>query len=515
MNGLLSLKIGPRLAIAFGALLALASLAMYVAISGLSAQRESSDRAAEIYDAVATVHADAMLNLDSASLIRNILLRTDANAVAGDLGLLKHEKEQSDAYMAKLATLLKEGAGRERYLALDVARERYSAFVAQMITMTMQNRRAEAIEALYGFGAERQNAYLEAQRRLAEYTERRMAIAHEQISATYRRSVFWLAASGVLSLLAGTVLALVVGRSIVRPLSDAVRISEAVGGGDLRAAFVTRYNDEPAQVIRALVQMADNLSNMVNSVRSGADHVESASREIASGNQDLSVRTEQQAASLEEIAANLEELTRTIAQNADDARRANHLAGLAQQTTDAGIDAVKGMLQTIAKIDGSSNKVSEITGVIEGIAFQTNILALNAAVEAARAGAQGRGFAVVASEVRTLAQRSATAAKEINELLRSSVSSIQAGAREAVDVGEKIDEVKQAISDVSSIVGEIMIASEEQSRGIELASRSITSIDETTQRNAALVQEAAAAAQALEDRAAQLNASVSVFIVKG
>jgi methyl-accepting chemotaxis protein len=238
-----------------------------------------------------------------------------------------------------------------------------------------------------------------------------------------------------------------------------------------------------------------------------------ATGEIASGNLDLSARTEEQAASLQETAASLTQLTQTVKHNADNAREANALAARATDITGAGNTAVHHMVDTIERINSSSAKISEITGVIEGIAFQTNILALNAAVEAARAGEDGRGFAVVAGEVRNLAQRSASAAKEIKELIGSSVAMIRDGATQATEVGTTMDQIKLAIKQVSDIVGEIASASEEQSRGIEQVSLAVTQMDEVTQRNAALVEEAAAAAQSLEEQATSLKDAVAAFNV--
>jgi methyl-accepting chemotaxis protein len=246
-------------------------------------------------------------------------------------------------------------------------------------------------------------------------------------------------------------------------------------------------------------------------VRTGADSIATASSEIAAGNFDLSSRTEQQASSLEETAASMTQLTETVRQNSDNARQANTLALRASGMADAGNEAVLGMIQTIGQISGSSNKISEITGVIEGIAFQTNILALNAAVEAARAGEEGRGFAVVASEVRSLAQRSATAAKQIKDLIGSSVEIIQNAAKQADDVGATMAQVNLAIKQVSDIVGEIAAASEEQSRGIEQVNLAVNQMDEVTQQNAALVEEAAAAARSLEEQANDLKDAVAVF----
>ncbi|WP_329958857.1 methyl-accepting chemotaxis protein [Paraburkholderia sejongensis] len=250
-------------------------------------------------------------------------------------------------------------------------------------------------------------------------------------------------------------------------------------------------------------------------VRSSSDSVSTATREIAAGNLDLSARTEEQAASLEQTAASMTQLTETVKHNADNARQANSLATNAASKAAAGNDAVQAMAATIGRISGSSSKISEITGVIEGIAFQTNILALNAAVEAARAGEQGRGFAVVASEVRSLAQRSAAAAKEIKELIGSSVAMIQDGSTQAVEVSTVMGEVTTVIRQVSDIVGEIAAASEEQSRGIEQVNQAVNQMDEVTQQNAALVEQAAAAAQSLEEQAGKLAGVVATFKVAG
>jgi methyl-accepting chemotaxis protein len=300
-------------------------------------------------------------------------------------------------------------------------------------------------------------------------------------------------------------------RVILRPLRKAIDAANHIADGQLDNRIESDSRGEFGELLDALGKMDRNLSDTVRGIKASTESVSVAAREIASGNTDLSSRTEEQAASLEETAASMTQLTETVKQNADNARQANTLATRATDMADTGNDSVQTMVGTIGQISSSSTKISEITGVIEGIAFQTNILALNAAVEAARAGEQGRGFAVVASEVRSLAQRSAAAAKEIKELISSSVTMIQDGAKQATEVSLTMGQVKQAIKQVSDIVGEITAASDEQSRGIEQVNQAVGQMDEVTQQNAALVEQAAAAAQSLEEQANRLKDAVSAF----
>ncbi|WP_250528993.1 methyl-accepting chemotaxis protein [Caballeronia sp. ATUFL_F1_KS4A] len=302
-------------------------------------------------------------------------------------------------------------------------------------------------------------------------------------------------------------------RAIARPLEAALGHFESIAAGDLRREVAITSRDEMGQLLEGLAKMRTSLLTTVRTVRSGSESIASATQQIAAGNTDLSSRTEEQASALQETASSMEELTGTVRQNADNARQASALAANASEIAGKGSAVVTQVVDTMREINGSSSKIADIITIIEGIAFQTNILALNAAVEAARAGEEGRGFAVVAGEVRSLAQRSSAAAKEIKELIDTSVARVQTGTTLVDAAGRTMSEIIGAVQRVTDIMGEIAAASEEQSSGIEQVSRAVTQMDEVTQQNAALVEEAAAAAQSLEDQAGRLRQAVAVFQV--
>jgi methyl-accepting chemotaxis protein len=302
---------------------------------------------------------------------------------------------------------------------------------------------------------------------------------------------------------------------IVQPLADATGCFERIAAGDLTHPVEVFSTNEIGRLFGGIKRMQESLATMVKAVHSSTESIDTGAREIAMGNTDLSQRTEQQAASLQQTASSMEQLTGTVRQNAENARQASQLAVNASDIATRGGDVVGQVVHTMQDIATSSNKVVDIIGVIEGIAFQTNILALNAAVEAARAGEQGRGFAVVAGEVRSLAQRSASAAKEIKELIGDSVGKVQSGTALVGRAGSTMEEIVQAVRRVTDIMGEISAASEEQSTGIEQVNRAVVQMDEVTQQNAALVEEAAAAAASLEEQTRQLQTVVGGWQVQG
>lgn len=329
--------------------------------------------------------------------------------------------------------------------------------------------------------------------------------------AAGRRLTMLLIGMGVLTVLMGGMFSWMTTRSITHPLHDAVGVAKRVAGGKLGTPIEVTGKDETSELLRALKEMDDSLSRIVSQVRSGTDEIGAASDDISAGNADLSSRTEAQASALEETASSMGQLTLTVKQNAENARQANQLVQSASGSAVQGGEVVSQVVHTMASISASAKKIVDIIGVIDGIAFQTNILALNAAVEAARAGEQGRGFAVVAAEVRTLAQRSAQAAKEIKELIGDSVKKVESGNALVDDAGRQMAEIVAAVQHVAGIMNDITEASQEQSAGIEEVNRAIATMDEMTRHNAALVEQAASAAAAMQGRASTLGQAVAAF----
>ncbi|RJG04117.1 methyl-accepting chemotaxis protein [Noviherbaspirillum sedimenti] len=385
----------------------------------------------------------------------------------------------------------------------------------KVIELATETRRGEATSVMMSQSAPATRQAIDAIIDVVNYEKELANIAATEAREQYVSARRMTLGLGGLALALGALIAWIITRSITRPINQAVRVAKTVAAGDLGSHIEVHSSDETGELLQALQDMNNSLSSIVSQVRNGTDLIASASSQIASGNLDLSSRTEQQASSLEETASSMEELTSTVRQNADNARQANSLAQSASEVAVRGGAVVSSVVDTMGAINESAKKIADIIGVIDGIAFQTNILALNAAVEAARAGEQGRGFAVVAAEVRTLAQRSAAAAKEIKSLIGDSVDKVGAGSKLVQQAGTTMEEVVTSIRRVTDIMGEITAASSEQSAGIEQVNQAIGQMDQVTQQNAALVEEAAAAAASMQDQADKLAQVVGVFRVDG
>jgi len=347
--------------------------------------------------------------------------------------------------------------------------------------------------------------------KLMTYQETAIKETYEESQAQGKKLVYTGLGVFVVSLLVMAIGIIWILRSITKPLNEALRVAQAVASGDLTSTIVVRSNDEIGKLMQAMKHMNASLVNIVGQVRTGTETISVASREIASGNADLSSRTESQASSLEETASSMEELTSTVKQNAENARQANQLVVSTADVAVKGGEVVGQVVDTMASIKESSRKIADIIGVIDGIAFQTNILALNAAVEAARAGEQGRGFAVVASEVRNLAQRSASAAKEIKALISDSVEQVEAGRKLVDEAGDAMDDIVTSVQLAADIIGGTAEASKEQSLGIEQINQAVGQMDEMTGQNAALVEQAAAASESMLEQARKLARLVDTF----
>jgi len=431
--------------------------------------------------------------------------------------LVKYEKRMEEfaanlkQHRAQYEKLISEPDEKAGYAEFSRLWEQYMADSVKIRQLSRDQQKEEATTIMRSSSSK---VYTEASNileKLAKVNVDGGVRASETGDKLYASSRLWIIAILTTCIAVGALMAYWIAGLISRPLCDAVQIAQTVAAGNLTSQIEVSSSDETGQLLRALKEMNDNLQDIVGQVRAGTDVIYTASSEIASGNLDLSARTEQQASSLEETASSMEELTSTVKQNGDNARRANQLANSASGIAEQGGDVVSQVVQTMGSINASSSKIVDIIGVIDGIAFQTNILALNAAVEAARAGEQGRGFAVVASEVRNLAQRSASAAKEIKGLITDSVAQVETGSKLVEQAGKTMAEVVNSVRMVSQIVAEITSAGVEQEAGIDQINQAITEMDAVTQQNAALVEQAAAASASMQEQAENLSRVVSVF----
>jgi methyl-accepting chemotaxis protein len=509
-------KIGVRLAAGLGLALAFMIGISAIGIANLGKLNDGTEDIAsdKVPKVIAAYEAIGGVN-DIARAMRNAMLSTDPATVKKELQRVDDRKSDIAAQLDKLSLLISDDTddgSRTRLKAVLEARDRYLVVQQAFLDRSGDaSQRDEVIKFLLTAVRKEQTAYLNALSDLAKYQGEAVNVASQEAHQSYIGSRNrMLGLTFVAALLAAAVLWWVT-RSITSPLNRAVGLAEAVADGDLTQRIECDTRDETGQLLRALRNMNESLARTVGKVRSGSDTITTASKEIASGNLDLSSRTEQQASSLEETASSMEELTSTVQQNAQNAQQATQLVVVASDFATKGGRVVGQVVSTMGAIKESSNRIVDIIGVIDGIAFQTNILALNAAVEAARAGEQGRGFAVVASEVRNLAARSAAAAKEIKQLIGHSVDTVDAGARLVDEAGVTMDGIVKAVQQVEEIMSQISAASQEQSSGIAQVNQAIVQIDDVTQQNAALVEEAAAAAQSMRDQAQMLAEAVSVF----
>jgi methyl-accepting chemotaxis protein len=517
MDVLRNIKLATRLGLGFGALLAILIIASLVGISRMGEVKGHLDDIA-LYNNEKIAQATAMriaINQVALGIQEVILLQDPAQMAAVNEELLK-SRAHYDAAEEKL--------GRLVHSAQRVLPEEKAAFDKvgnlklqtrplnnEVLALGRDNKNAEATEMLMTKARPPLRQWLGSLGELVDLEVRLNQEAVRESDAAYASARNQLIATSIAGVLVGIFFAVVITKSITAPIAAAVSLAHRVASGNLSNDIALTGKDEVAELLQAMAEMQGSLSRVVAHVRESSESVETSSAEIAQGNHDLSARTEQQASALEQTAASMEELSSQVGLNADNARQANKLANSACAVATSGGEVVSQVVDTMKQINESSRRIADIISVIDGIAFQTNILALNAAVEAARAGEQGRGFAVVATEVRSLAGRSAAAAKEIKTLISASVERVEVGSTLVDKAGSTMKEVVASIQRVTDIMAEISSASSEQAAGVAQVGEAVHQMDQVTQQNAALVEEMAAAASSLKSQAHELVDSVAVF----
>ncbi|WP_238873898.1 methyl-accepting chemotaxis protein [Achromobacter xylosoxidans] len=507
-----NLSIGTRLALGFGTvlalLLALTGLSQYelTHIGGINRaiteQTWAKANAINIIDV--TTRANARANLE-------LIVNTDPRTAETLFARIDTNRKTIDQALETLRPLFRTEDERQKLRLLEDVRGRYVKSFQGVGALLKRGERDAARQRLLEETLPLLDGLQDRVIEISRIQSAEMVDAGADSQRVIDNAGMLNLILSAMAVVLGGLFAWRVSKSITAPLAQAVSVAETVARGDLGQPILAVTRDETGRLLRALHDMQDKLAGAVRTIRAGSETISSAAGQIAAGNTDLSSRTEEQAASLEETAASMEELASTVKQNADNARQANQLAASASEVAQRGGAVVSAVVSTMGDISASSRKISEIVSVIDGIAFQTNILALNAAVEAARAGEQGKGFAVVAGEVRSLAQRSAQAAREVKTLIEASVSKVAEGAGQAENAGTTMQEVVASVKRVTDIMGEIAAASQEQASGIEQVNRAVSQMDEVTQQNAALVEEAAAAAGSMQDQAHALVRAVGVF----
>jgi len=514
-----NMKVGTMLGAGFTLVLGLLGIIVGGALIGMADMRERTHQIADVNNLrieLANVLIDTIRN--RAIQVRNIALLSDEAAIAAQQSAMGKEADIYARTWKELVPLFDlPGTLPEEKAALARVAEVEAAAIPVLDKATrlgLAKQSEQTAQVLVGELKPLQENWIDATNALIVLEGKLNKQAGEASSAAYERARAMTIGLACLALAAGALAAVAITRTLLRQLGGepryAAEVAARIAAGDLASPVETRAGDTTS-MMAAMKTMRDRLAGIVAQVRSGTDAIASSSSQVAAGSQDLSSRTEEQASSLEETAASMEELTGTVKQNADNARQANLMADAASNVAQKGGAAIGEVMGTMADISASASKIRDIIGVIDGIAFQTNILALNAAVEAARAGEQGRGFAVVATEVRNLAQRSAGAAREIKELIEDSSSKVENGSRQVNAAGATILEIVDSVKRVTDIMSEISAASQEQTAGIEQVNQAIASMDQVTQQNAALVEEAAAAAETMQVQAGRLSEAVSVF----